>query len=893
MTRCCYGSVWVSLSRFTDVNGDQNAVARRRTFHGSIGRRRGITIFAVLAGFVTAVLPSVLLAPARAATSSAVFDAAGCRTNSLAPNDDLSTDAVRLPFSFNYFGRTYSNLFVNNNGNITFTAPQSEFTPYTIDASTPPIIAPFFADVDTRGGLGSVTYGNTTFQGFPAFCVDWTNVGYFSEHPDLRDTFQLLLVSRPDIGGDAFDIVFNYGQLQWETGDASGGSGGMGGESAGAGFSNGDGQAQHFYQLPGSLTNGAFLDRSPSGLVHGSANSDVVGRYIFHVRTTGGDPNGDISGLARDFASNATGYKFTNPRLRTDWLHTTGLSVGDVLTHGDMTRVFSDWNSVTQGQFLWWTYGRDGHFFDALADAMNNGMCFGMALTGGRFNAGLESLRNASARRSDPLWAKANSYQLLAPGEHGTSSTYNKELIRMVADSFVTQYSTQVHATLQRQHDAYADPTSGFASFKSQLLSVLRNGKNLYDPSGKTNTATGNKYAGITLQVDGFGGHEVLAYSLRVQDDGSLDIGVWDSNFPNQPKKITVHPDGSWSYNATYGSGSIFPRKTLSMRGDTSYQQGWLSVLPLFGDAGFNFYPTDLGANAALGSGSLVDVPAGVVARATDDSGRPVGSELVIANGGVDAGSVLNLTSGSGVISVSGGGQPALTIRGDGGFMAAESTSAQPVTVSTTDGQAALAVTSGSADLHVAAGPTVASTTGTSALTVAPSGGVSATGAGVSAQIQVTQAVNGEPVTAVLYSGQLPSGGHVTFTPATVKQAVLSAAAPPPAPPVTPPVVQPSLRDQQLSVRAPKKVAQSHVVTIRGTVDTSGGTVGLYTRMLKHGRTSWAKVATARVEKGKFSFSLAHLAPGTHIYQVRRDALPGYNPAVSGMLKVVVRPTQS
>ena len=45
-----------------------------------------------------------------------------------------------------------------------------------------PIIAPFFADVDTRGSGSDIvtySYGNTTYNGRPAFCVDWVNVGYF------------------------------------------------------------------------------------------------------------------------------------------------------------------------------------------------------------------------------------------------------------------------------------------------------------------------------------------------------------------------------------------------------------------------------------------------------------------------------------------------------------------------------------------------------------------------------------------------------------------------------------------------------------------------------------------------------------------------------------------
>jgi lysophospholipase L1-like esterase len=150
------------------------------------------------------------------------------------------------------------------------------------------IIAPFFGDVDTRGvGSQPVSYGwgNTTYEGHRAFCVNWVNVGYFAGHTDKLNSFQLLLVNREDSSspGD-FDIVFNYDKIQWESGDFSGGSGGLGGTSAAAGFSNGTGDEGTFYQLVGSLINGSFLDSSPTGLSTTSTDSTVQGRHVFKVR---------------------------------------------------------------------------------------------------------------------------------------------------------------------------------------------------------------------------------------------------------------------------------------------------------------------------------------------------------------------------------------------------------------------------------------------------------------------------------------------------------------------------------------------------------------------------------------------------------------------------------
>ncbi|MBX7236221.1 MAG: VWA domain-containing protein [Caldilineales bacterium] len=99
------------------------------------------------------------------------------------------------------------------------------------------------------------------------------------------NSFQLVLISRNDIGQGDFDIEFNYAQILWETGDASGGNGGLGGASARVGYSNGTRQPGTFYELPGSAVNGAFLDlNSSTGLIHHSRNSAILGRYMFEVR---------------------------------------------------------------------------------------------------------------------------------------------------------------------------------------------------------------------------------------------------------------------------------------------------------------------------------------------------------------------------------------------------------------------------------------------------------------------------------------------------------------------------------------------------------------------------------------------------------------------------------
>jgi PKD repeat protein len=218
---------------------------------------------------------------------------AGFDSSTLAATDDGSTGQISLPFTINFFGVSYDHLWVNNNGNVTFNGVLTTYTPFGLTSNLgTPIIAPFFADVDTRGsGSGVVTYGAGTIDGHSAFGVNYPNVGYYFQHADKLSSFQLLIIDRPDIGtgpnGDDFDIEFNYDQIQWETGDApsSGGSGGLGGNSAVAGYSNGTGEPNTSFQIDGSAVNGGLLDtNSATGLIHNSFNSDTPGRFIFFAR---------------------------------------------------------------------------------------------------------------------------------------------------------------------------------------------------------------------------------------------------------------------------------------------------------------------------------------------------------------------------------------------------------------------------------------------------------------------------------------------------------------------------------------------------------------------------------------------------------------------------------
>ncbi|SFQ13623.1 beta strand repeat-containing protein, partial [Pseudomonas borbori] len=222
----------------------------------------------------------------------------GFGENQLTRNDDSYTSNISLttvfgPNGLNFFGTNYTAISVNNNGNITFgSGGQSTYTPYGMQSSSRPMIAPFFADVDTRGGTVSPTSGGTSqgtnlvhydfnSTGNGTLTVTWDDVGYYSSKTDKLNAFQLQLVGT---GNGNFDVIFRYESINWTTGSASGGTDGLGGTVARAGYSTGDGTS--WYELPQSGDQSAILD-----LEQTLGNTGVAGYYRFGITsgTTGND----------------------------------------------------------------------------------------------------------------------------------------------------------------------------------------------------------------------------------------------------------------------------------------------------------------------------------------------------------------------------------------------------------------------------------------------------------------------------------------------------------------------------------------------------------------------------------------------------------------------------
>jgi len=210
------------------------------------------------------------------------FDGTGCSGTPGVPpeyrNDDgFTATPIALPFNFEFYGTTYNSVYIDNNGNVCFNSSFCTFTANGFPDATHAMIAPFWSDNDTRDLNSGIVYYKLTAH---ALIVKWDTVGYYFEHVDLKNTYQLILTDGTDpLLPPGYNVSFCYGDMQWTTGDASGGTGGFGGTPATVGANAGDGinyvQIGTFGQ-PGTTYNG----------VTGNSGVDFLDHQAFFLNTS-------------------------------------------------------------------------------------------------------------------------------------------------------------------------------------------------------------------------------------------------------------------------------------------------------------------------------------------------------------------------------------------------------------------------------------------------------------------------------------------------------------------------------------------------------------------------------------------------------------------------------
>ncbi|CAN2391631.1 Nidogen-like, partial [Pristimantis euphronides] len=191
------------------------------------------------------------------------------------------------PFSF--FNEVHRTIYVNNNGALSFKNPVTTFTPDSFPLADHCMICPYWGDVDNECG-GNITYRQSTekeilnlldrdinslfenlnFKADWCFIATWYKVAYHGTESDKRNTFQTVLAA----DGPKSFVMFNYDDINWTTGTASGGDSktGLGGTPAQAGFNTG----KEYFNMPMSRTEHIINIKTTS-------NCGIPGRWIFRV----------------------------------------------------------------------------------------------------------------------------------------------------------------------------------------------------------------------------------------------------------------------------------------------------------------------------------------------------------------------------------------------------------------------------------------------------------------------------------------------------------------------------------------------------------------------------------------------------------------------------------
>ncbi|XP_051771674.1 alpha-tectorin-like [Ctenopharyngodon idella] len=164
----------------------------------------------------------------RSSIPPAVFYPFGAGDTENDRSDDGSSSVIYLLQQFIFFGQTYSRIYVNNNGHLTFDGPFHSWTPYQFPSyGERDLISPFWTDIDNRGN-GVISYRQYTSgsvlteatqdinQYFPdlsfsatwVFVATWDRVAYFPLSR-TETSFQVVLIS----DGHFSFVLMNYGTI--------------------------------------------------------------------------------------------------------------------------------------------------------------------------------------------------------------------------------------------------------------------------------------------------------------------------------------------------------------------------------------------------------------------------------------------------------------------------------------------------------------------------------------------------------------------------------------------------------------------------------------------------------------------------------------------------------
>ncbi len=137
------------------------------------------------------------------------------RTASYTGNLDDGSTSVDLssvfgPTGLNLYGTTYTSVFINTNGLLSFGSAEPAYTTAALTTLGQPSIAPFWTDVDIRKG-GEIYWDLDPATG--KFTVTWLNVAPYTGSG--TNSFQVVITN---LGGGDFAVDYIYGNIGFVNG---------------------------------------------------------------------------------------------------------------------------------------------------------------------------------------------------------------------------------------------------------------------------------------------------------------------------------------------------------------------------------------------------------------------------------------------------------------------------------------------------------------------------------------------------------------------------------------------------------------------------------------------------------------------------------------------------
>lgn len=148
----------------------------------------------------------------------------------------VTASPLTLPFQFCFYGVSYNQVWMNNNGNISFGSGISSFSSTAFPSVGNKMIAAFWADFYlTNGGTMHATITPT------AAIFNWVSMGYYNNQSDKVNTCQIVITNGTDPLVIEGNTAIHFADMQWTTGSASAGVGGFQGIPATVGANAGNG----------------------------------------------------------------------------------------------------------------------------------------------------------------------------------------------------------------------------------------------------------------------------------------------------------------------------------------------------------------------------------------------------------------------------------------------------------------------------------------------------------------------------------------------------------------------------------------------------------------------------------------------------------------------------